>query len=202
MKRLEYSSLGKELKAQTDIAKKQHKKLDNTYEFDKIIKEEKPAFKKYNRSNLIYNRKFSYEYYTTIKNSNSFSVTSKYPILLSFYSDLKKFHNLTLQNEMEKTTTYHNASNYTMSVLNFFLMNTRVFRMLKKQLGNKYNPINIFIETFCYGAWFQNEESTDTTSKKSDKKDSVDLSHMPPLEGDKLKEGKRLEILTPNKLLI
>ena len=43
----EYSSLGKKLKAQTDIAKKQHQKLDNTYEFDKIIKNKKnPEFKK------------------------------------------------------------------------------------------------------------------------------------------------------------
>ena len=42
--------------------------------------------------------------------------------------------------------------------------------MLKKELGNKYNSINMFVETFYYGAWFQNEELTDTTSMKSDKK--------------------------------
>ena len=40
MKRLEYSLLGKDLKAQTDIAKKQYQKLDDIYEFDKIIKKE------------------------------------------------------------------------------------------------------------------------------------------------------------------
>ena len=88
MKRFEYSSLGKELRAQTDIAKKQYKKLDDTYEFDKIIKKEKPAFKKYKRSNLIHNRKYSFYEYYNIKNSNSLSLKSKYPILLSFYSDL------------------------------------------------------------------------------------------------------------------
>ena len=38
-KRFEYSSLGKELKAQTDIAKKQYQKLDNTDEFVRIKKE-------------------------------------------------------------------------------------------------------------------------------------------------------------------
>ena len=39
MKRSEYLSLGKELKAKTDIAKKNnHKKLHDTYELDKIIK--------------------------------------------------------------------------------------------------------------------------------------------------------------------
>ena len=38
MKRFEYLLLGKELKAQTDIAKKQYQKLNNIYEFDEIIK--------------------------------------------------------------------------------------------------------------------------------------------------------------------
>ena len=36
MKRFEYSSLGKELKAQTDIAKKHYQKLENTYELVRI----------------------------------------------------------------------------------------------------------------------------------------------------------------------
>ena len=40
MKILEYSPLGKELKAQTDIAMKQYPKLDDTFGFDKIIKKE------------------------------------------------------------------------------------------------------------------------------------------------------------------
>ena len=29
----------------------------------------------------------------------------------------------------------------------------------KKQLGNKYGPINLFIETYIYDDWFENEES-------------------------------------------
>ena len=41
MKRFEYSPLGKKLKAQTDNAKKEYQKLDDTYEFDKIIKKRK-----------------------------------------------------------------------------------------------------------------------------------------------------------------
>ena len=45
IKRFEYSPLGKELKAQTDIPKKHYQKLDNTFEFDKIIKKEKPTLK-------------------------------------------------------------------------------------------------------------------------------------------------------------
>ena len=38
IKRFKYSTIGKELKAQTDKAKKECQKLDDTYEFDKIIK--------------------------------------------------------------------------------------------------------------------------------------------------------------------
>ena len=38
LKRFKYSPLGKELKAETDIAKKkQFQKLDDTFEFDKLI---------------------------------------------------------------------------------------------------------------------------------------------------------------------
>ena len=35
IKRFEYSSLGRELKMQTDIAKKQHQRLDKVFESDK-----------------------------------------------------------------------------------------------------------------------------------------------------------------------
>ena len=69
-------------------------------------------------------------------------------------------------------------------------------------MDNTYGPINLFLETYN-DAWFENEESTVTTSRKSDKDKSVDLSDMPPLEGDEeVKEGKGLRILAPNKLLI
>ena len=36
----------------------------------------------------------------------------------------------------------------------------------KRKLGNKYDPINLFLETYNYDAWFENERSTDTTSRK------------------------------------
>ena len=76
MKRFEYSLLAKKLKTQTDIANKQHQKLDNTFEFDKRVKKEKPTLKKYNRSNVIYSSKYRfYEYYNI--NLNSLSLTSK-----------------------------------------------------------------------------------------------------------------------------
>ena len=51
----EYSSLGKELKAQNDIEQKQHQNLDDTFRFDKIIKKEEPAWKRYNSKYIFTN---------------------------------------------------------------------------------------------------------------------------------------------------
>ena len=86
--------------------------------------------------------------------------------------------------------------------INLFLWIQTLSDAKKRKLGNKYGPINLFIETYNYDVWFENEESTDTTSRKSDKHKSADLSDMPPLEGaEEIKEGKGLKILSPNKLL-
>ena len=46
MKSFDYSLLVKELKAQTDLAKKQYQKLGDTYEFDKTIKKEMSTYSK------------------------------------------------------------------------------------------------------------------------------------------------------------
>ena len=90
MKRLEYLLLDKESKAQTDIAKKQYQKLDNTYESEKIIKKEKPTLKKCNRSNLIYDSKYSFYPFYNIKNFSILSRTPKYPTLFPFYGEFKE----------------------------------------------------------------------------------------------------------------
>ena len=58
MKRFEYSPLGKELKAQTDIAKKQYQKLGDSIGFDKVIKKEN-----YYKLNLIYDANHSFYKY-------------------------------------------------------------------------------------------------------------------------------------------
>ena len=55
MKRFECPLLGKELKKQTSVAEKRYQKLDDTYEFDKIIKKEKPSFKKYSSKYIFLN---------------------------------------------------------------------------------------------------------------------------------------------------
>ena len=52
-------------------------------------------------------------------------------------------------------------------------------------MGNKYGPINLFREQYNYDIWFENKESANITSRKSDKEESVNLSEMPTLEGGK-----------------
>ena len=59
LKTFEYLPLGKELKAQTKIVKKQYKKLEATDEFVSI-KKEIPTIKKYKRSNLLYDSRNSF----------------------------------------------------------------------------------------------------------------------------------------------
>ena len=63
LKRFGYSPLGKELKAQTDIAKKQYKKLDDTDMFDETINK-KSTLKNYGKSDLIRDTNHSFfKYY-------------------------------------------------------------------------------------------------------------------------------------------
>ena len=76
MKIFEYLPLGKKLKTQTDIARKEYQKLGNTFEFDKIIKKEKATLENYCKSkpNLIYNSNHSfYKYYHDNTKFNNFS---------------------------------------------------------------------------------------------------------------------------------
>ena len=51
-------------------------------------------------------------------------------------------------------------------------------------LGNKYDTINLFLETYNYDVWFENEEPTDK-EKSADNNESADLLDMPPVEDDK-----------------
>ena len=100
MKRFEYSLLGKELKAKTDITKKQYQKLDDTFEFHKIIKKEKLILENYSKSDLTYNSKYNfYNYYCNSKKINNLSLKSKYLILVEYFNDLNEFNKLKTQKE-------------------------------------------------------------------------------------------------------
>ena len=70
LKRFEYSLIRKELKSQTDIEQKQYQRLDNTFEFDKLIKKEQPTLGKCSKSNVIDNSNYNfYKCYRDSKNN-------------------------------------------------------------------------------------------------------------------------------------
>ena len=54
----------------------------------------KISLKNYNRSDLIYNEKYSFYKYHDIRKFNELYFQSKYAFLVSFYQDLKKPKNL------------------------------------------------------------------------------------------------------------
>ena len=112
MKRFEYSRLGKELKTQTDIARKQYQWLNKIF---KPNEKEEPTLKKYNKSNLIYNTKYSfYKYHPDGKKFDKLSFKSKYSFPIDFFNDLNEFNNLNTQKEKtqkkKKTNMYDTAS--------------------------------------------------------------------------------------------
>ena len=53
----------------------------------------------------------------------------------------------------------------------------------KRNFGNKFENINLFLGPYNYDDWPENKESTDTT-RKSDKEESVDLSDMSSLKDE------------------
>ena len=165
-------------------------KWDEIYEFDKIIKKEKPALKKYNKSDLIYDSRYSIYSYLNITNSISISPESKYPILLLVYTELNKINNLKLQKghtKEKKRTLYNTSSELYSTYLGIYFGQHMAFPdASKKELGDKCNPINLFLDIYNYDDWFENEEFG-----------------MLPLKCDeeKVKEEKGLKILTPNKLV-
>ena len=98
---------------------------------------------------------------------------------MSFYRDLNTFNNLNPQNEStkeKKATVCDNASELQNEYLEIYFDEYKAFSDAKKRkVGNKYDLINLFLETYDYNVWFKNKESTDKTSRKSDKDEYVDL---------------------------
>ena len=69
-----------------------------------------------------------------------------------------------------------NASDLHNEYLEIYFDEYKAFSDVKKRnVGNKYDLINLFLETYKYNVWFENKESTDKTSRKSDKDEYVDL---------------------------
>ena len=81
----------------------------------------------------------------------------------------------------------------------------------KEKIDEKYDPSNIFIKGYKQDKWYKNyEENSNSQPEKTaaervklrkQKADDEDLSDMPLLGDEAVKEGKWLKILTQNKLV-
>ena len=133
------------------MQKKQYQKLHHIYKFDKTVKTENPTFKKYNRSKLIYNFKYSFYESDNIKKFNSLSHTTKYPILPLLYINFN-LNNLNPQKESakeKKVTVCDNASELYNEYLEIYFDEYKALSgSHKRNLGNKYDPTNLFLETY------------------------------------------------------
>ena len=145
--------LGKELKAQTNIAKKQYWKLDNTFEFDKIIKKQKPTLQNYSKSDLICDGNYSF---------------------FKYYSNVKKFDKLNPQKENKRKKKLTDLCNDLLAT--YFNEYNELSDTKRNKMKYKDDPAKLFLEIYNYNVWSENEESSDTT-RKSGKKESAFIWH-------------------------
>ena len=99
---------------------------------------------------------------------------------------------------MKKTNVHDTASELYNEFLEIYHDKyNKFFDAKKRQLGDKYDPKELFLDGYDYSVWSENNEES------ADKEESTDVPPMPPLVSDEEeeKEGKRLKISTPNKLL-
>ena len=70
------------------------------------------------------------------------------------------------KHKREKITVYDASELYNEYLEIYFDEYKALSSAKKRKLGNKYDPINLFLEAYNYDIEFENEESTNTTSKK------------------------------------
>ena len=126
-----------------------------------------------------------YKYYWDSKKFNKLSFKSKHSFLAEFFKNSKNTKRKKEASEL-----------YSELLRTYFDEYSELSDAKSKNIEFKYIPNTLFFKAYNYDRWFENEELTD-------KDESVDLSHMLPLEGDEeeVKEGKGLKILTLTKLL-
>ena len=126
LKRLEYSPLDKELKAQTSIAENQNQELNKLFKPDEkekrvTIKKEKTVIT--GESKLMYDSKYSFSDYKNVRKYYDLCFSTKYDKLLSFYLRLNEFRNLvprTDETKMKNNIVYKNAASLYNTPLTFY----------------------------------------------------------------------------------
>ena len=141
-----------------------------------MILKKVPALENYSKSNPIYSNNHSFHNdYRNSKKFNYLPFKSKYPFLVDFFNDLNKFNNLKTQKENSKkkiTNVYDTASELYNDFLGiYFDEYNKLPDATENKMEPKYDPDNLFLKTYNYDVWFENEESTNT-SRESNKEES------------------------------
>ena len=156
LKRFKYSLLGKELKAQTYIAKKQYQKLDDTDEFDETINK-KSTIKNYNKLDLIYDTNHSFfKYYRDDKKSHNLSLESKHSFLADFSDDTYKCNDVKPQNKNtknKKANVYGKISELYNTFLDKYFVVEYDYQK-KKEVDRQFGRISETWSTTFFWAYF------------------------------------------------
>ena len=145
--------------------------------------------KKYNKSNLMYNR-LSFCSYSDNKKFDSLSLKLKYSYLLIFYVDLQKLIKMKpqkLDKIKEKEKVYNTLSElYNKRFENCYDEYNKLSDVKKNKYNKKLKSKKLKVEHYDYDRWFREEE----------KNDEEKLDDVPLPEGDEeeVKKGKWMKI--------
>ena len=142
--------------------------------------------KKYNKSNLMYNR-ISFYSYSDDKKFDTLSLKLKYSYLLIFYVDLQKLKPQNLDKIKENEEVHNTLSElYNKMFENCYAEYNNLSDVKKNKYNKKLKFKKLKVEHYDYDSWFREEE----------KDDEEKLDDMPPPEGDEeeVKKRKRMKI--------
>ena len=122
----------------------------------KII--QKPTVKKYNKSDLIHNSKFSFYKYNNIKKFRILSFELQYSYLFEFKYDLYNFNTLEPQKEKtkKKINVYNTASELRKELPGiYFDVYYDLSDAKRNKMDSKYDHFNLKLDTYDYEKWYK-----------------------------------------------
>ena len=134
----------------------------------------KRVLKKYNRSDLICNSKFSFYKYHDINEFNGHSSESKFAFLDSFYQNFNKSNSEKSRDKHTKkikNIVCNKASEFYKGFLRSYFVKYKNFLSSKTlSLKSNYDPKNFFLGNNDYGGWYEKDNKKKNLLMQSEKK--------------------------------
>ena len=111
-----------------------------------------------------------------------------------FYSELNRFNTINPRKgctKEKKVIVHGNASEIYNEYLEIYFNQYMTLSDAKRESWVINILKKLFLEAYGYSMWSKKKEES------TDKEESIDLSDLPPVEGDEQVKGKGLKILTP-----